>query len=70
MVFLYELLDSILGGLPGNDNTWNIRSYKSREQCHPLVHTPVSCKKIVLELKLLNENGGSEHLLLVSFAQM
>ena len=66
MAFLYELLDSILGGLPGSDDTWNIRPYKSREQCHPLVHTPVSYKKIVLELKILSENGGSEPLLLVS----
>ena len=71
MVLLRELLDGILDSVSDKDVTWNIKSYKSREQCHTLVNTLMPCgKKILLELRILNQNGESEQLLLVRFIQM
>ena len=71
MVLLRELLEGILDGISGDDDTWNIKSYKSREQCHTLINTLMPYgKKVVLELRVLNQNGGSEQLLLVRITQM
>ena len=72
MVFLRELLDGILYSVSGNDdNAWNIKSCKSREQCHTLANTLMPYgKNLLLELRILDQNGESEQLLLVRFKQM
>ncbi len=72
MVLLRELLNDILASVSGNDDdTWHIETSKSREQCHMLVNTPMPYGKIILlELRVISQDGGSEQILLVRLTQI
>ena len=71
MVLLRELLDSILGSVSNdNDNTWKMEIDNSREQCHLLLDNVVPYgRKMLLELRVMNQDGGSQQLLLVRLTQ-
>ena len=67
MVLLRELLDGILDSVSGDDDdTWKVEIPNSSEQCHLVLNTIVPHgRKILVELKVLNKDGGTQQLLLV-----
>ena len=71
MVLLRELLHGILGSVLGDDDdTCKVEIRNSREQCHVLLDTVVPHgRKMLLELRLLNQDGGSQQLLLARLTQ-
>lgn len=72
MVRLRELLDDILdSNLGDDDDTWKVEICNSREQRQVSFDTIVPHeRKMVLELRVLNQDGSSQRLLLVRLTQL
>ena len=71
MVRLRELLDDIFDDVAGDDDdTWKVEIHNSREQRQMSFDTVVPReRKMVLELRVLNQDGLSQQLLLVRLTQ-